>query len=173
MTPDVRWPAAETLETARLTLEPLLVDHADEMALLLDDPGLHAFTGGSPVSVSDLRSRYERQSAGRSPDGSEGWFNWVLRHRETGSAVGTVQATLRDGGGRRVAELAWVVAVPHQSRGYATESAEAVAGWLRRHGVEVLAAHIHPAHQASSRVARHLGMTATDVTVDGEVRWTT
>ncbi len=47
-----------------------------------------------------------------------------------------------------------------------------MAGWLRRHGVDVLVAHVHPSHEASIGVARHLGMTATDVLVDGEVRWT-
>src|SRR5687767_7576001 len=134
--PDADWPAVETVQTARLTLEPLRVGHAEEMAGLLDDPGLHAFIGGRPAGVGELRSRYERQVGGRSADGTEGWFNWVARERRTGAAVGTVQATLRDEGGLRVADLAWVVAAPHQGQGYATEAAAAMAGWLRRHGVE-------------------------------------
>jgi RimJ/RimL family protein N-acetyltransferase len=172
VTPDADWPAVEAVQTARLTLEPLRVDHAEEMAALLDDPGLHAFIGGRPARLSELRSRYERQVEGRSADGTEGWFNWVASERLTGAAVGTVQATLRDQDGRRVAELAWVVAGPHQRKGYATEAAVAVAGWLRSHGIDFLVAHVHPSHEASIGVARHLGMTATDVLVDGEVRWT-
>ena len=31
---------------------------------------------------------------------------------------------------------------------------------------------IHPGNAASAAVARRLGMTATSVVVDGEVRWT-
>ena len=172
MTPDADWPTVEAVQTARLTLEPLRVDHAEEMAALLDDPGLHAFIGGRPAGLGERRSRYERRVVGRSADGTQGWFNWVARERHTGAAVGTMQATLHDQDGRRVAELAWVIAGPHQSRGYATEAAAAMAGWLRRHGVDLLVAHVHPSHEASIGVARHLGMTATDVLVDGEVRWT-
>jgi hypothetical protein len=42
---------------------------------------------------------------------------------------------------------------------------------LRDHGVGVLMAHIHPAHAASTSVARALGLAPTDVIADGEVRW--
>jgi hypothetical protein len=40
------WPLAPVLSTERLLLEPLRVEHAEEMAPLLDDRRLHAFTGG-------------------------------------------------------------------------------------------------------------------------------
>jgi hypothetical protein len=43
--------------------------------------------------------------------------------------------------------------------------------WLGGHGVAVFVAHIHPDHQASAGVARHLTLTPTGVAVDGEVRW--
>jgi len=32
---------------------------------------------------------------------------------------------------------------------------------------------VHPEHRASIRVAERLGLTATDIVVDGETRWTT
>jgi hypothetical protein len=32
---------------------------------------------------------------------------------------------------------------------------------------------MHPEHQASMRVAEHLGLAPTEVVVDGEVRWAT
>jgi hypothetical protein len=38
----------ETVRTARLALLPLRVEHAGEMAEVLSDPALHAFTGGAP-----------------------------------------------------------------------------------------------------------------------------
>ena len=47
-------------------LEPLAVDHADELAPVADPP-LHAFTGGAPATAGELRDRYARQAAGRSP----------------------------------------------------------------------------------------------------------
>jgi hypothetical protein len=38
--------------------------------------------------------------------------------------------------------------------------------------VDELTAYIHPGHEASIGIARALGLSATSVLVDGEVRWT-
>ena len=166
------WPAAEPLRSARLDLEPLRPDHADEAAPALDDAGLHAFTGGFPASADELRDRYARQVVGHSADGSEGWLNWVLRHRDDGALVGTVQATVRRAAdGDREAELAWVVTTARQGTGLAGEAASAMAGWLRTTGVQRLVAHVHPDHAASAGVARGIGLHPTSTVVDGEVRW--
>jgi RimJ/RimL family protein N-acetyltransferase len=167
------WPAADVIETARLSLEPLRADHAAEMAPLLDDDALHRYIGGRPATRSELRDRYRRQSAGRSPDGQEGWLNWVVRHRASGTAVGIVQATLRRDGERFTAELGWVIASRYQRRGCAGEAAIGMAAWLGHQGVQRLVAHVHPKHQASIRVAERLGLAPTEVVVDGEVRWAT
>jgi len=167
------WPAAEVIETARLTLEPLRADHAAEMAPLLDDEGLYRYIGGRPATRVELHDRYLRQSAGRSPDGQQGWLNWVVRHRASGRAVGIVQATLRRDDAHLTAELAWVIASRYQRRGCAGEAAMGMATWLGRQDVQRLVAHVHPEHQASMRVAERLGLAPTDVIVDGEIRWAT
>jgi RimJ/RimL family protein N-acetyltransferase len=163
----------DLIESERLILEPLRVSHADEMAAALSDTGLHTFIGGRPATLEELRDRYAAQVIGQSPDGRQGWLNWILRHRHTGEPVGTVQATLTRDRDRCVAELAWVIVVKHQRRGYAQEAAAAMAVWLQEHGVDTLIAHINPAHQASITIATRLGMHATGVAVDGETRWTT
>jgi RimJ/RimL family protein N-acetyltransferase len=92
----------------------------------------------------------------------------MLRRRDTGALVGTVQATVSDG----TAELAWIVAVPHQGRGYAREAALAVRDALRATGVVRFVAHVHPDHAASAAVARGLGLSSTGTVVDGEIEWT-
>jgi RimJ/RimL family protein N-acetyltransferase len=165
------WPRAAPLTTRRLVLEPLHPDHASELAPMLDDRALHAFIGGGPASEAELRARFTRQAAGQSPDGAHGWLNWVARDRETHAPVGTVQATISDGEDGRSAELAWVVAASRQGEGLATEAAGAAMAWLRERGVTRFVAHIHPDHGASAAVARHLGLAATDVRHEGEVRW--
>ena len=159
------------IETPRLTLEPQRVEHADEMILVLADRDLYKQTGGEPPSLVELRSRYAEQASGQSPDGSRGWLNWVIRERDTGFAVGAVQATLRFQRGSISAELAWTVGVAHQRRGYATEATSGMVSWLGRHGVETFAALIRPGHTASERVAIHIGLSPTDAVRDGEVRW--
>ena len=165
------WPRAQALITRRLVLEPLHPDHARELAGVLADPGLHAFTGGEPTSETQLHARHTRQAAGQSPDGTQGWLNWVARDRETEAPIGTVQATISDGDDGRCAALAWVIATSRQGEGLATEAAGAAVEWLRDQGVTRFVAHIHPDHGASGAVARHLGLAATEARHAGEVRW--
>jgi RimJ/RimL family protein N-acetyltransferase len=165
------WPAAGRIDTRRLMLEPLRVEHADVMLLVLGDRALYEYTGGEPPSLDELRARYARQVAGRSSDESYGWLNWVVHERTNRVVVGTVQSTLLLEQGRLLAELGWIVGPAYQRHGFATEAAGAMLGWLGRHGVVAFVAHIHPGHAASIGVAMRLGLTATGVVVDGETRW--
>jgi RimJ/RimL family protein N-acetyltransferase len=155
--------------TERLLLEPLTAAHAPEMAIVLDDPALHVYVGGSPASPEELRRRYERQERGVSTDGSERWLNWIVRERQTGAAAGYLQATVDQASG--VAELAWVIGTRFQGRGYATEAARAIVRRLAAEGTTHFRAHIHPRHAASEGVAAAVGLAPTPVEVDGEVRW--
>jgi RimJ/RimL family protein N-acetyltransferase len=158
-----------------LLLEPLTTDGAvalaEEMVPVLADPSLYRFTGGAPPAPDELRRRYAAQATGASPDGSQRWLNWIVRDRAGGGAVGFVQATVEDAAGALAADLAWVVAPGEQGRGVATEAAAAVLTRLRAHGVGTVTACIRPDHTASARVAAKLGLTPTDVVVDGETRW--
>lgn len=165
------WPEAPALQGRRIRLEPLRVEHAEEMAPLLDDPGLHAFTGGRPAGLAELRERYRRQVAGHSPDGAQRWLNWIVRRLDDGRAVGTVQATVTEQAGLLTAEVAWVVAAAHQGHGYAQEAAQVMVAWLRGQGIVRLVAHVHPDHAASAAVARSAGLAPTTLMVDGEIRW--
>jgi RimJ/RimL family protein N-acetyltransferase len=89
-----------------------------------------------------------------------------------GQLVGTVQATLHcPAAGCLEASLAWVMGIGYQSNGYGRDGAVAMARWLRTQGVAGLVAYIHPGHDASMGIARALGLTASDVVMDGEVRW--
>jgi RimJ/RimL family protein N-acetyltransferase len=165
---------APRLETDRLTLEPLRVEHADELARVLDDPELYRFTGGDPPTAAALRARFERQVNGESPDGRDRWLNWVVRERATVRALGTVQATVKPGRNANatpIADLAWVIGTGHQGNGFAKEAAACMADWLRTQGIGTLRAHIHPGHLASIRVAEALGLEPTGAIVDGERRW--
>lgn len=168
---------AQEIGTARLVLVPLQVEHADEMADVLSDTALHTFIGGSPDDLRALRARYRRMTAG-SPDPTVSWCNWVLRLREEGCLVGTVQATVvpaapgPDGGDALIAEIAWVVGTPWQGRGIAVEAARGLVDWLAgQPAVRGVIAHVHPDHRASAAVATAAGLTPTDEWQDGEVKW--
>ena len=161
--------AATVLETPRLLLTPLRVEDADEMVTVLDDVRLHAFIGGQPAALDDLRDRYRTLLAGPA-DGGEIWLNWIVRLRDPRTAVGTMQATISPGP-PPVASVAWTVGVPWQRRGIATEAARALVGWLRESGVDDITANIRPDHVASARVAARAGLEPTDDVDAGEVVW--
>ncbi|WP_171166971.1 GNAT family N-acetyltransferase [Streptomyces sp. I05A-00742] len=159
-----------TIDTDRLTLLPLSVEHADEMAEALSDPGLHAFIGGAPAAAQDLRTRYARLVAG-SPDPAVAWCNWVIRLRDEACLTGTVQATVTEGDQGRETEISWVVGTPWQRRDIATEAARGLVAWLGEHGVRTVVAHIHPDHTASAAVAAATGLASTGQWHEGEIKW--
>jgi RimJ/RimL family protein N-acetyltransferase len=158
------------IETERLTLVPLQVEDADEMAVVLDDERLHEFIGGHPATANELRAHYARLVAGPART-DEVWLNWIVRRRADAQPVGTVQATVTSRDGRRCANVAWVVGTQWQSQGFASEAARALVDWLRGERAEEVVAHIHPDHRASAAVATRAGLEPTDDQVDGEQVW--
>ncbi len=161
-----------TITTERLRLAPLQAEDADEMVAVLGDERLHEFVGGRPSSLAELRDRYTRLSVG-SPDPDTVWLNWIVRLRVDSQPVGTMQATIATHDGRRVGHIAWVIGVDWQSQGFASEAARALVDWLRSHGIDDIAANIHPDHRASATVAARVGLQPTDEQADGERVWRT
>jgi RimJ/RimL family protein N-acetyltransferase len=152
----------------RLRLEPLTRDHAAEMVDVLEDPSLNEDIGGHPPTAEYLATRYEALSSRRSPGDDEQWFNWIIRLNVEGQAVGYVQATVREGS----AALAWVIGVPWQKAGIATEAAREVVGVLSHElAVTRFSASIAPRNRASQKVAAKLGMRRSGMVDDGEDVW--
>ena len=158
------------LPTSRLELVPQVPDDADEMAALLDDERLHEFTGGQPATRDDLRARYRRLAVGGSADGSGIWYNWIVRRRAGGRAIGYLQATILLPA--RTAVIAWVIAAPWQGQGFASEAATALVQGLIGWDVANIEAHVHSDQAASAHVATHAGLAPTDETdAEGECIW--
>jgi RimJ/RimL family protein N-acetyltransferase len=134
---------------------------------VLDDPALHTFTGGSPMSRDELEAWIASVVPGHSPDGNERWLNWVVRLRDDGRIIGAVQATIVGDD----ATLAWTIGSAWQGHGYAKEAASALLAWVATSGVVWFRAAIHPEHHASAAVARSIGLAPTGEIVAGEVVW--
>jgi RimJ/RimL family protein N-acetyltransferase len=165
----LRTAARTGLTSERVALEPLTVDHADEMVDVLSDPALYLFIGGEPPTATQLRDRYRRQVAG--PVGSDAvWANWIVRTIDDRRAVGHVQATVVQDDSTWVADVAWVVGTPYQGRGLAGEAAALMMRHLARAGVPSFRAHIADANAASVAVAKRLGLRPTDSIDDGGER---
>jgi [ribosomal protein S5]-alanine N-acetyltransferase len=146
-----------TLHTARLTLEPQLASHADEMFAVLSDPAIYEFENAPPASVDTLRARYGALESRRSADSSESWLNWVVRLRG-GPAIGYVQATVRKGGH---ALIAYELHSARWRKGYGTEAVVAMLDELREaYGVTSFAAVFKRANFRSRGLLTRLGMRA-------------
>jgi len=156
------------IETDRLVLVPLRPADAREMMPVLADPALYVFTGSEPPGLVELTSRYRAWAQG-SPRAGETWHNWVIRLGPDGPAIGHLQATMLDDG--RSADIAWLVGLVWQGRGYASEAAVALVGWLEACGVDAITAYVHPDNVASGRVAGNAGLAPTSELVGGEVAW--
>ncbi len=167
----IDWPQGETIASERLRLEPLSVEHAPGMVEVLADASLYEYTGGEAPSLEQLQRRYALQAVGHSDDGSQEWFNWILKLRDSDAPIGFVQATVEPSGPELVASIAWVISPNYQGQGMASEATKAMSNWLRSRGVGSFVAYVHPEHCASMGVALKQGLHPTPVMEDGEVRW--
>ena len=141
------------------------------MVDVLSDSALYRFIGGRPPTLAELQRRYAAQVVDHSADRTQWWLNWIVLLRDPARAIGYVQATVEQSPVTLEADIAWVVAPAFQGRGAATAAAGTMIDWLTAQGVGQFVAHIHPAHGVSQAVARKLGLRATQLVEDGEVRW--
>ena len=117
------------LVTDKLTLEPQVVAHAQELFAVLGDPAIYAYENQAPPDLQWLRARFLRLESRTSPAGDEQWLNWVIR-LPTSELIGYVQATLRAGG---PATIAYLLASKSWGRGLASEAVQAMLSELTVH----------------------------------------
>lgn len=138
-------------------LDPLRVEHADEMFRGLQNTACYSFIPESPpVSVTWLRQRYGRLARGASPDGTETWCNWVIRDGGDRSALGYTQATVK----ADAALIAYLVFPEHWRRGVATAAVGQMLQLLfRDHGVSRVSALVDTRNAPSCGLLRRLGFS--------------
>ena len=161
---------AEKIIAGSFSLDPLVLADSKEMVNVLADPALYEFIGGEPLTQLQLLEKYSQQTLGYSSAGDEIWLNWVLR--DSGTAIGYVQATVTMIDGQPSADLAWLVGTPWQSQGYATMAVQLMMHWLMQQDVDIFTAEIAPNHAASQRIAEKLNLQNTHrLTAEGEEIW--
>ena len=119
------------IATARLSLEPQVAAHAEQMFAVLSDRAIYEHENAPPRSLEWLRERFTRLESRRSADGQDQWLNWVIQLR-TGELIGYVQATVHPAGR---AAIAYELASRYWRRGFAREACEAMLSELARYGV--------------------------------------
>lgn len=117
----------QPLSAPGLALEPLTVQHADEMFAVLAERRLYEYLGyDPPPSAAHLRQVYAQLERRVSPDGAERWLNWVVRPPAE-APIGFVQATLVE---PATAWVAFVFASRHWGKGLARAATGAMIAHL-------------------------------------------
>lgn len=98
-----------------------------------------------------------------------GYGVWLVTDKESGKLIGRAGFAHRDLGDENVLELGYVIGVPWQRRGYATEVCSYLIAFAREHlAYEMLNCFVEPGNSASFGLLQKLGFTKYgEIFVDG------
>lgn len=143
-----------------MNFEPLRARHAEELFGVLNDDELYEFIDEPPPrSVEALARRYKRLEAGRSPDGSSVWLNWVVREPRERLAIGFVQATVED----RKAHIGYVIGKNYWGKGLGTAAVCWLLARLDSMGLTKIVATVEVRNLRSIRLLEKLGFLRTSL----------
>jgi ribosomal-protein-alanine N-acetyltransferase len=144
------------IKTARLTLEPQVAAHAEEMFAVLSDPAIYEYENEPPPSLEWLRTRFTKLETRRSADRREQWLNWVIR-LPTSRLIGYVQATVRE---ENCAAIAYELSSAYWGRGLAHDAVQAMISELaENYQVRNLIAVLKGENRRSTRLLERLGFS--------------
>lgn len=135
---------------------------------VLHDPRLYEHVPQDPpISELWLAHRYALLESRLSPEADEVWLNWVLRRREAGDCIGSVQVTLDADAS---AYFAYELGSAFWRQGFAGEACAAVLQVLQADfGVRQVVAEVDTLNVASIRLLERLGFTRTALKRDADV----
>jgi RimJ/RimL family protein N-acetyltransferase len=141
--------------TERLRLEPITLDHADDLWTVHRDDVIAYWYGGA-FSREQARDRARSFGEGWERDGVS---KWIAHDRVDGTLIGRGGLSVITLEGERVVELGWAVRSLHQRRGYATEIGRAALAFaFEELGTERIIAFTEVHNRASRGVMERLGM---------------
>jgi RimJ/RimL family protein N-acetyltransferase len=155
------------ITSARLVLEPVTPAHAAAMFSGLQDKRAYRYMPEEPPETVDaLQARYANLATGLSPDGTELWLNWMVRHGP--DYVGYVQATVINAA--QAVLVAYHIFPEMWRRGYGREAVAAMlAAVTARHGLVEARAYIDTRNTASIALVESLGFTLRDTIANADV----
>lgn len=148
------------IETTRLILEPIKVDHAKEMVSVLSSPKLYTYVPQDPPNLDKLKKTYQFWSKRISPDGDEIWLNWAARLRESKRLVGQFQAGYKP----EESSIAYTIGLEFQRTGFALEALTGIFAFLMdKMGTTIVKAWIDTRNLPSILLVKKLGMKKVDI----------
>jgi RimJ/RimL family protein N-acetyltransferase len=148
------------MQTARLTVSPLVDADVDALAGLLWDECVYEHIGGLPSGADLVALGLRRALAGPPAERrSERWLNYAVRLRADHQLIGRLEATVHDG----IAEVAFLLAPAYWGHGHAKEGLTWLHDQLSRVSPEAQCwATTLPANVRSSRLLTACGYERVD-----------
>ncbi len=141
--------------TDRLILRPIVPADFDALMEIMN--GRHVReVWGHPFSPEDVRQWIAKRRKGYAENGAD----YLLAvSRETGEPVGQAGLLKEEMDGKPVWGIGWILGEKHEGKGYATESARALAAYaFTVMGLPEICCDIRPENEKSRAVAARLGM---------------
>ena len=149
------------INTNRLTLVPLSMEHLETAYAYSSDPALTKYMMFLPVDSIEETKKFIEDSQRELCKDVPGYYEFaVLLGKKHIGSVNLYFDTAPDLG-----ELGWLFLPEHQGHGYATEAAKGLLEWARDAlGIRRFIAHCDAENLPSQGVMRRLGMVLTDAT---------
>lgn len=146
------------IQTTRLTIRPYTLDDLDALDAFLSDAETLSFWP-RPYTREETRGSVERNMKSSAENG---FGRWAVVLKESGLVIGLCGIVRMETNGHEVNDLGYIFHRDYWGKGYATEAAQA----MLKYGFEVfkldtITANMPWNHDASRRVAEHIGMTKT------------
>lgn len=157
-----------TVVTKRCILREITPGDLDDLFALYAQPGITDYT--EPLYEREAEERYTRDYIAHMYR-FYGYGMWLVFSRENGALIGRAGFSHEDLGDEIVLEMGYIVGVPYQRQGYATEICEKLIAFARENLAEfgTLNCFVEPGNAASHGLMRKLGFArSTTVEIKGK-----
>lgn len=154
------------LETERLYVRETIEEDVDAFYRIYSEPAITEYMEDLYPDVEEEK-QYVRDYIEKVYTFFE-FGVWTVVEKESGAVIGRAGISYREG--FDVPELGFVIGVPWQRKGYATESCRAILNYAReQHGFTEIQALVEPENAVSLKLCAKLGMEqAEQVSVGGK-----
>lgn len=146
------------LETERLRIRMMTVDDIDAVHAYQSREDVARYMPWGPRSRADVADRVKAWARADRLGAEGDYLQLAVERREDGAMLGHLFVSVRSLDSL-TAVVGWTLHPDHHGRGYATEGARALFGWLFGHvGLHRIIADLDPENAASAALSRRLGM---------------
>ncbi|MBR5226916.1 MAG: GNAT family N-acetyltransferase [Clostridia bacterium] len=147
----------QIIETERLILRQIEAKDAEDLCELLNDEKVQEFLSGIPANYTlDMAKDYINNNLSKEYLKKD-FYDWAIEEPNTHKLIGRISVYKFDDY-RRMANLVWYIIPTVRGKGFITEAAKEVVGFLQNVGFERIEAFANIENIASIKVMEKIGM---------------